>query len=287
MSLRLTAVKILILIFFVIPFVCAGQIFTEEAFIARLKPGGTIPEEVLSKRSVVLHSYLLTGKEITTTHENLIRAGIDAIAYFKTDGVLAGGDVTQSYTEYFKKREISNLVVIQKSKEGYTIYITSYNGKDDLVDVGQSCWKVFNASLSEALADVYRSALASNKKKNFLINEIPETDLPVRIIDGERAENFAYDLKVDILAIPKFNDAEIDKELEEFLKTYPFRNQLVDPAVPDKELRNKGFLYVLCFVNTRCGIAKELLGYPVRKSESAFVSVTYPDGQVQLKTIPS
>lgn len=285
MSLRLTAVKILILVCVALPLLCTGQIFTEETLIGRLKTGASIPEQVLSKRSVVLYSYLLTEKEISTTHENLIRSGIDAVAYFKIDGVLAGGDVTQSYAEYFKKREVSNLIIIQKSKEGYTIYVTSFNGKDDLVEVDQGAWKGNSATLSEALAEVYRSALASNKKKNFLINEIPETELPVRIIDGERAENIVYDLKVDILAIPKFNDAAIDKELEELMKTYPFRNQLVSPTVPDKELRDKGFLYVLCFVNTRCGVARELLGYPLRKSESAFVSVTYPNGQIQLKTI--
>ena len=142
------------------------------------------------------------------------------------------------------------------------------------------------ACLSGADA-VYRSALASNKKKNLLINEVPETDLPVRIIDGQRAENVAYDLKVDNLAIPKFNDAADDKELEELMKTYPFRYQLVSPDVPDTDLRKQGFLYVLCFVHTRCGTAKELLGYPVRKSESAFVSVSYSEEQVQLKTIPA
>ncbi|HEU5290750.1 MAG TPA: hypothetical protein VFU05_08925, partial [Cyclobacteriaceae bacterium] len=242
---------------------------------------------LLSKRSVVLYSYLLTQKEISSTHENLIRTGIDAIAYFKTDGVVAGGDVIFSYAEYFKRREVSNLLIIQKSKAGYTIYITSFNGKEDLVSADQSAWQTQSPTLSEALASVYRSALASNKKKNFLINEIPETDLPVKVIGGQRSENFAYDLKVDNLAIPKFNDAVLDKELEELLKTYPLRNQLVSHDVSDKELRTQGFLYVLCFVNTRSGMARELLGYPVRKSESAFVSVSYLGGPVQLKTIPA
>lgn len=287
MIVRSIGVKILTLLCLTVPIFCCGQIYTEETLVARLKTGGAISEDVLSKRSVVLHSYLLTEKEISTIHEGLIRAGIDAIAYFKIDGVLAGGDAIFSHSEYFKRREVSNLIIIQKSKAGYTIFVTAFNGKDDLVNVDQSCWKTQSASLSEALAEVYRSALASNKKKNFLINEIAETDLPVKVIAGERAENFAYDLKVDILAIPKFNDAALDRELEEMLKTYPFRNQMVAHNLPDKELRNQGFLYVLCFVNTRSGLAREILGYPVRKSESAFVSVSYPDGQVQLKTIPA
>ncbi len=270
----------------VFPLFCSGQIFTEETFVSRLKSGSGISADVLSKRSVVLYGYSLTTKEILTTHENFVRTGIDAIGYFKTDGVLAGGDVTQSYAKYLVKREVSNLIVIQKSNAGYTLYITPFNGKDDFVNPDQGAWSTQSTSLSEALNTVYRTALATNKKKNLLLNEIPETDLPVKIIDGQRAENFGYDLKVDNLAIPKFNDAALDKELEEILKTYPFRNQLVDLTVSDIDLRKKGFLYVLCFVNTRCGIAKELLGYPVSKSESAFVSVTYPNGKIQLKTIP-
>jgi hypothetical protein len=287
MPFRLPPVKIFVIILFLMPLLSAGQIFTEEDFMLRLKSGGTIPEEVLSKRSVVLHSYLLTPKEISTVHENLIRTGIDAIAYFKIDGVLAGNDVVQSFAEYFTKREISNIIIVQKLTAGYAITITSFNGKEELVNPDQPAWSAQSASLTEALNSVYRSALASNKKKNLLINEIPETDLPVRIIDGIRAENFAYDLKVDKLAIPTFNNAPLDKELEELLKTYPMPYQIVNNTTPEQDLRKQGFLYVLCFVHTRGIIAKELLGYPVNKSESAFVSVTYPNGQIQLKTIPA
>jgi len=268
------------------PLFCTGQIFTEEILVSRLKTGGTIPEVVLSKRSVVLHSYSLTPKEISVAHESFVRTGIDAIAYFKIDGVLAGGDATQSFGEYFMKREVSNLILIQKSASAYTLYITAFSGKEDFVVPDQVAWSTQSNSLSEALTAVYRSALATNKKKNLLINETPETELPVKIIDGQRAENFAYDLKVDNLAVPKFNDVAYDKELEGLLKMYPFRNQLVNHTIPDKDLRNQGYLYVLCFVHTRSSIAKELLGYTVSKSESAFVSVTYPNGQVQLKTIP-
>lgn len=280
-------VKILITILFLIPLLCTGQIYTEETLLSRLKTGGTIGEEVLSKRSAVLHSYTLTPKEITIIHENLIRTGIDAVAYFKIDEVLAEGDVAASYADYFLKREINYLVVVQKTSTGFTINITPFNGKSDFVNKDQVSWTTQSPSLSEALATVYRTALASNKKKNLLINEIPETDLVVRIIDGVRAENFAYDLKVDNLAIRKFNNAELDTALARLFKLYPFRYQFVDPAVSEKELRNKGFLYILCFVHTRSNIAKELLGYPVTKSESAFVSVTHPNGQVQLKTIPA
>jgi hypothetical protein len=171
--------------------------------------------------------------------------------------------------------------------QGTSVSITTYNGKDDFVNNNQNAWSTQSSSLADALNAVYRIALGGNKKKNLLINEVPETDLPVRIIDGQRSETFAYDLKADILAVPKFDDANYDKELEEFFKNYPFRYQLTNTTDLESDLRKRGFLYVLCFVHTRSGEAKELLDYPVTKSESAFVSVTYPNGQIQLKNIPA
>jgi hypothetical protein len=90
-----------------------------------------------------------------------------------------------------------------------------------------------------------------------------------------------------MLAIPMFGDTIADQQLAEmFKKNYPFRHQLVDNTVSEKDLRNKGFLFILCFVHTRNETARELFNYPVTQSESAFVSVTYPNGEVQLKNIP-
>jgi hypothetical protein len=286
-SIRLTFVKIILGFLVAIPLFCTGQIYTETKLIGRLKSGGAIGEEVLSKRSIVLYSRTISEKQLSTIHENLVRAGIDAVAYFKLDAVLAGPDIVQAYDDYFTKREIANLVIIQKKEAGFVINITAFNGKADFVNTDQSSWSIESPSLNEALNYVYRNALASNKKKNLLMNEIPETDLPVKVIGGNRSEIFAVDLKVDMLAIPKFNDAELDKELEEILKSYPFKFQMVNPTDAEKDIRSKGTLYKLCFVHTGSKVAKELLGYAVGKSESAFVSLTYSDGQVQLKNIPA
>jgi len=270
-----------------LPVLALCQDYTEDKLTARLKPGGSISADVLSKRSVVLHSYTLTAKEINTIHESLVRTGIDAIAYFEIDRVLAGRDIVQSYATYFKKREVASLIIIQKNNSGYTVLVTAFNDKVDLVNPDQMAWSGQGVSLSETLNGLYQSALESNKQKNFLINEVPETDLPVTVIDGRRSELFPYDLKVDKLAVPTFGDEKNDKALEELLMGYPLAKQVVDNTIPESELRKKGFLYVLCYVHTRTSAAKGLLGYTVSPSESAFVSVTYPEGQVQLKNIPS
>ena len=96
------------------------------------------------------------------------------------------------------------------------------------------------------------------------------------------------DLKVDPLAVPKTGDEAIDKELEEIFKNnYPLKFKMTEPGIPEKELRKQGQLYVLGFIYARGSVTKELLGYDMTKSESALLSVTFQDGQQQLKNIPS
>lgn len=100
---RLPVVKIFSFLLLLLPITGTGQIFTEQTLLSRLNLSGSMPEEILSKRSVVLHSYAFTPKEISITHEALVKTGIDAIAYFNLDGVLAGKDVAKSFSEYFTK----------------------------------------------------------------------------------------------------------------------------------------------------------------------------------------
>ena len=124
------------------------------------------------------------------------------------------------------------------------------------------------------------------KKENFLINDFPEAGLTVNAIEGRRNEFYAIDLKVDPLAVPKFGDEALDKELEEIMKSYPFKYTLTEANLSESELRKQGYLFVLRFVHARAKVAKRVLGYDVTKAESAIVSISYPDGdQPQLRNL--
>ena len=58
---------------------------------------------------------------------------------------------------------------------------------------------------------------------------------------------------------------------------------MTEAGIPEKELRKQGQLYVLGFIHTRGSVAKELLGYDMTKSESALLSVTYPEWSATAK----
>jgi hypothetical protein len=259
----------------------------EKTWLEQLNLQGGLPDKLLSTRSVVFYDYTLTEKEIKDMQESFQRTGVDAVAYFELDMITAGKDVTKAFAEYLNKREVTNLLFVQKSEEGFRIISTPYNGNENVIDKQQAAWSYSNGNLNEALKELYRAS-SYQKKQNLLINESPETGLKINPILGNRNEFYAIDLKVDPLAVPKTGDELTDKELEEIFKlNYPLKYKMTEPGTPEKELRKQGFLYVVCFVHTRGVVAKELLGYDMSKSESALVSVTYPDNQQQLKSISS
>ncbi len=278
---------LLVITFFCHP-IFAQLAIDEKAWIERLNLAGGLPDGLLTTRGVVFYDYTLTEKELTEIQQSFQRTGIDAVAHFQFDMFLAGKDITKAFGDYLSKREISNLLFVEKDEQGYRLSITSFNGKETIVDANQGAWSSVNRLLTEVLKNLYRTASVQTKKQNFLINEFPERDLPIRAILGKRNEFFAMDLKVDPLAVPKTGNENIDKELEEIFTThYPLKFTMTEPGVSEREMRSKGLLYVVCFVHTRGGIAKELLGYDMTKSESALISVTYPGSQQELKNIPS
>ena len=279
-------------LFFLITIFCKPALaqfaVDEKAWIEQLNLKAGLPEKLMSTRSVVFYDYMLTAKELEDVQQSFQRTGIDAVAYFELDMLTAGKDIAKAFSDYLLKREIVNLLFIEKDDEGYRITVTAFNGKESVIDQKEAAWSSSNRILTEALKELYRTASVNQKKQNLLINDLPEMDLHINPILGNRNEFFALDLKVDPLAVPKTGDEVIDNELEEIFKTnYPLKYKLTEPGTAEKELRKQGLLYVVCFVHTRGVVAKELLGYDMSKSESALVSVTYPDTQQQLKNIPS
>ena len=259
----------------------------EKTWLEQLNLQGGLPEKLLSTRTVVFYDYTLTEKEIKDMQQSFQRTGVDAVAYFELDMLTAGKDVTKAFGEYLDKREVANLMFVQKSEHGFRIIATPYNGKENVIDKQQAAWAHSNSNLNEALKELYRAS-SYQKRQNLLINDSPETGLKINPILGNRNEFYAIDLKVDPLAVPKTGDELMDKELEEIFKLYyPLKYKMTEPGTSEKDLRRQGSLYVVCFVHTRGVVAKELLGYDMSKSESALVSVTYPDNQQQMKSISS
>lgn len=245
----------------------------------------SVPKDLLASKSVVLYTYNITSKEMETIQHYFQQTGIDAVAYFDADIITAGKDVESAYLSYFSKRAVKHLIFIEHNSN-YIVNFVSL-GDSKLIDNAKSVWAVADNDLVELLQNVYRTALYDQPKKNYLINDIPEPNISVNIFNGKRAEYFAIDLKIDQLAVQKSGNEAYDLELEQlFTNTYPFKFVMVDSDLPEKEIRKNGITYLLCSIHTRGEVAKNLLSYTMSPSETAISSVTFPNGDLHLKTIP-
>lgn len=259
----------------------------EHALLSRLKPGTVLPEKLLSTRTVVFYPYTMVLKELGKAQEFFERAGIDAVVYLDSDLLAAGRDPSVALAEYLNAREIAHIIIFRK-EDGYSLYAAPYNNMATLFEENQNAWHRKERTLEALLQSFARSVNASSLQRgNMLINEVPEIAMPVNLFKGRRADFFAIDLKVDPLAVPKFGDEAMDKELEEIMKSYPYKYKLTDAGLSEAQIRQNGFYYVLRFVYARDKAAHSLLGYDATKSQSAIVSVTYPEDKAQFKNIPA
>ena len=281
-------VRLAILFVFFLSWTAGAQIpVGEQEMLSRLNAGQILPEKLLSTRSVVFYPHTMTLKELDQIQAYFQRTGIDAVVYIEGDFLAAGRDPSVALAEYLNAREISHIIIFQKSEE-YKVFITGYNNLATLFEPGQSAWHKSDRSLESLLQSLFRTANNSSlARENMLINEFPEVAMPLNIFKGRRSDFFAIDLKVDPLAIPKFGDEAMDRELEEIMKLYPYKYKLTEPGLSEAQIRQDGSYYVLRFVYARDKAAQNLLGYDGTRSQSAIVSVTYPEDKPELKNIPA
>jgi hypothetical protein len=249
---------------------------------------GPVPSDLLASKTIALYDPSFTRKELNQIQSGFERTGVDAVLYYPVDQPMCNKDVQKVFTDYLIKREIKFLAFLKKKKDELEFTFTEFSGTQDLVKPAQSAWTITGKTIQEISMDIYRTALNSQKRVNMLVSPTPEFELPLHFIKANRGEYFAIDLQVDKLAVIKFGNEQWDKSLEDIFKNYyPFKYQFFEPGSDETEIRQKGFLYVLTFIHTRGNVAMELLEYNMTKAGSAIASVSYPNGQMQLKTNPA
>jgi hypothetical protein len=250
---HLQPMKLILLVFLFLTFSVSAQLTQEESeLVAKLNFTNTIPTDLISTRSLVLYQNTFTKAELEETQKFFQQTGIDAVAYFDIARVLAGHDTRKAYANYFTVRGIKFLILLQKNQKGYQYVFCTFIGTKEMVDKTSIAWKQENSSLTELLKTVYRFAVSNLKKQNFLINDLPETDMPVNTFTGRINENFSIEVKAFKTAIPRFGNPKDDAELEAYLKeNFPVKYELVDAQADEEALLTRGFRTILRFVHTR------------------------------------
>jgi hypothetical protein len=247
---------------------------------------GPIPDDLLATKTIALYDPSFSTKELSQIQTIYERTGVDAVIYYPMDLPMCNTDVQKVFSDYLTKREIKYFCFLLRKSDGYEFVFTEFNKTKSLINDGQLCWKMTGGSIQEVAMDIYRTALNSQKRVNMLVSPIPEFDLKLRFIKGTRGEYYGVDLKIDKLGIVMSGDESVDTVMVNLIKEhYPFKYQFFEAGTAETSVRDKGCLFVLSFIHARGSVAMELLGYNTAKGGSAITSVSYPNGDVQLKTI--
>ncbi len=255
-----------------------------------LQPVDTIPRNLLKTKSIVFLDIEPSNKEwdkITgIVHDYLKKPGIDAVAYYNLQDIYAGLDVSRSFTLDFKKRDISNVILIKTEGATNKIAVTfaDFNRYLDLKN--QPAW-ILEGTLKEITNALYVKAANSGiVKENLLINDIPELGLLTDPVGGNRAAFFSIELNESKIAIP-YTVASDTLQMKELLdKYYPYDYGFVQEDVPEPELARIGYKYVLRYVRTSGQKIKKFYKYPDSDKVTDYPTIRRRDGKEEVKPIP-
>lgn len=270
-------------------FISGGQPTSEEEKLtSNLTFTSDLPAGLLAGRSLVLFEPGYTPAQLQEAQKYFQQAGIDAINYLDIDYVLSGTDPSAIYFNYFTTRDIRFFIILQKDANGYQCIFTEYSGTKAFVDKARRSWKQSDASFTELLRTIYRFTIATQKKANFLINDLPEMGAELRFFRDEPAQRYSADVRTFKTAIPRWGNDADDKLLQAFVKdNLPAKCELVDPDLTDAELEQKGYRLVLRLVHTRGDAARAILGYDVTQTASSLLTRYFAESEPKVKPIPA
>ena len=247
-----------------------------------------VPDDLLSKKSIVLHDPAIELKDLETVQQGFRQCGIDAVLYFPLDIPSSNDDVNREFVRYLDARNIKFIILLTRNKDLWDLVVTVYNGTPAWFTPGQSAWHLVGTSLPAIIQSMVRVTMTAQKKRNLLINPVPELELNLNPLVGNRGEYYAIDLKVDRLAIVRSGDAKADAATEEYFRAeYPLKYEFFDKGTTEEDIRAKGYLYILKSIHTRAAAGMELLGYDMSRIGHAVTGIRFPGGPMEPVTYPA
>jgi len=285
-----------------------------------------MPENLLSSRSVVMVSVPAVGKSenrgnwhefAEKAHQYFVRLGIDVVAYYYLDDVLAGDAVTTAIAENLTQRNIQNIILLDKSRQESgnvinSLVITPFNNDKTFLSHGQKAWYNQNDEFDNVLINLYRSLGQHNLElSNHMIIDQPEYYKDIPVMAGRRFEEYQPDLKLDKIVVPAFEPITIpntvddpvvlqtiektnekikkdNEKLQEIMQQYPYKYGIEDVSEKtNQQLIAAGYQYILMNINTTGKAVKQFLNYKTNPNETDYISMRVePDLSVEVKPIP-
>lgn len=271
-----------------------------------LKYGREIPEKLLSERTVVLVNDEIGSGNVEKAgtiswktfskrfHPTFRMLGIDPVAYYNLDLVLAGLSITSSFANDIKSRSITHAIVVQrqltaKKDTVFSLILGTLSDKDLFFEAGQPAYQIQDNNLKSLLQQFIRVVSGSGlNRSNFLILEQPEFFYKTEMFAKGRFEKFNPDLKLDKLAVPLFEERvppqnippgmsrdevtqkvnteniqikEANTRLQEILNDYPFSYELVSYKDGEAAWKKTGNHFLLLNIHGKASTVRDFLGY--------------------------
>jgi hypothetical protein len=269
-----------------------------------------IQEEVVTASTVVMvhtspealinSNWKVASQEL---HTYLAKLKIDAVAYFYIGDFYSGSESNPAFTQYLLDRDIKSLLLLdyfpKSEQEDYYVRLTTFNGKNTLVDIGQGSWQKKGDNLKEIITalgnDIIRKDL---KQGNFLIADAPEFIEDVKVLDKRKFPVYTTDVRIEKLAVPYFDSifvkdpkkvsasvlaeinlynaeiAQSNRELEQIMSTYPYEYSLVKYSEESRFYFMNGFQFILVNLHSRGSVLKNMLDFERADNLTHLVTVT-------------
>ncbi len=255
-----------------------------------LSEGSTFPEGLLKTKTVVLYEVTpksamvsIRGNWKTIAEEIqpfLQKTGIDGIVHYYMEDIFSGTETYNRYLDHFDERDIKNALFVLEDKGTFKLIVTNLTDRQNLIKMGQPAWIREGTDLPAMLNDLYRSASnAGLARENRLILAVPEFGEMLTPLKARRNEFYDLNFSSETLAIPVFADTV---EIKMAMANYPYKYDFIAAGMPEKELRSKGFQYILYYVESTGKSVKEMLGYKTTETETDYISEVVRDGQLQV-----
>ena len=267
---------------------------SQEAF-PFLNKSNQLPKDLLSKRAVVFMNVnsLKWDEEAQKIHDSFINIGVDAVAYYALSDIMSGEDATTAFYSDISQRSIENMLIIHQSNNDFALYATKIPEEGGFFQKGMPAFYLEAPSLKELGTKLQTLVNKSDlERENFLIIDVPETFKRTNVIKSRRVANFNPDIRIDKLAVPKFEnnimlDVDIDKanaELDSIMKQhYPFKYGLVDPEMSAEEMISEGYLMVLKKLENNGESLRRMLGYDLSEGETILISLRKGEDEKVMK----
>jgi len=223
----------------------------------------TVPD-VISGDKKIAGEWKSTAND---AHQGFVKMGVDALFYLNQYDLFASNGSISGYVEKFNRRNVDYLIFLDKSADGYEMYILPYSKSINLIKNGSSGFYSSDTRLNKLLITLGKEIKRSEMEKgNFLIPESPFMLTAISVIDDKRIARYPSQIRRNTIAIERFEKIKIpegltgerlnklqnlNKEIDEknimldsIMKAYPYKYEIIDRTTSQEMVRRR-FQFVI------------------------------------------